>query len=385
MAGTSTSRVVRVLDHEYSAGVGLVVGVAVALTWSAVASSSYFTIFASRSNTRFFKFLEVTSVHDVVVNLLMAVFFLAMGLELSRELASGLLTQPKHSIPPVLGAVGGMLVTALGSLLLGSLLHSAALRRGWGVPMATDVAFTLGVLAVVGKRLPPTLRIFLLTLAITDDVLSVIVLSVSGTTHVRALGLLAIVVATIAGRALMRRSSHLIAGVGVFVALWICFAWANVEPALAGVLAGVLIPSRSLSGQRLELVATRLSVGVVLPLFAVVACGLHWSHVQLNGAVGTVVVATIAVRLVGKTLGITGGVALARLLSFRPPSSITWPLIVSSALLCAIGFTVPLLFATKLFGAQSSLYAGYTLGLLISSAVAAIVGGVLLRLQHSSV
>src|ERR1019366_1555724 len=116
MAGTSTSRVVRVLDHEYSAGVGLVVGVAVALTWSAVASSSYFTIFASRSNTRFFKFLEVTSVHDVVVNLLMAVFFLAMGLELSRELASGLLTQPKHSIPPVLGAVGGMLVTALGSL-----------------------------------------------------------------------------------------------------------------------------------------------------------------------------------------------------------------------------------------------------------------------------
>jgi len=98
-----------------------------------------------------------------------------------------------------------------------------------------------------------------------------------------------------------------------------------------------------------------------------------------------VVVATIAVRLVGKTLGITGGVALARLLSFRPPSSITWPLIVSSALLCAIGFTVPLLFATKLFGAQSSLYAGYTLGLLISSAVAAIVGGVLLRLQHSSV
>ena len=233
-----------------------------------------------------------------------------------------------------------------------------------------------------GGRLPPLLRVFLLTLAITDDVLSVVVLSVSGTTHLRRDGLIALAVVVVVGALVARRATSNVASGLLLVVLWICFAWANIEPALAGVLAGVLVTSRAPSRQRLERDATRLSVGVVLPLFALVACGLHWDNLQLSGAVGTVVVATIAIRLVGKTLGITAGVAIARLLRFRLDPSLTWPLVATTALLCAIGFTVPLLFATKFFGAQSTLYAGFALGLLMSSAIAAILGGVLLRLQH---
>jgi NhaA family Na+:H+ antiporter len=372
------------LDHEYSAAIGLAAGVVAALTWSALSPTSYFTLFSSHLSSHLLANLDVSSVHDVVINALMAVFFFAMGLELSRELSSGELTRAKDVVPPILGAIGGMAATALGSLLLGHLLSSDALRRGWGVPMATDVAFTLGVLAVAGRRLPPTLRVFLLTLAITDDILSVVVLSVSGTTHLRLAGLTASVVVVIIALLTRRRVSSKVASAALLVILWLCFAWANVEPALAGVLAGILVSPDPLKQQQLERDATRLSVGVVLPLFALVACGLRWDNLQLSGAIGTVVIATIGLRLVGKTLGITFGVAIARLLGFRLPSNVTWPLIVITALLCAIGFTVPLLFATKVFGAQSTLYSGFALGLLVSSAVAALVGGVLLRFSHHS-
>jgi NhaA family Na+:H+ antiporter len=370
-----------VLDHEYSAAIGLATGVTVALLWSALSSSTYFSIVASKSSAHALTYFGVSSLHDVVLSTLMAIFFFSMGLELSRELSSGLLTKPKHAVAPVFGAVGGMLCTALGSLALGAILNSHALRRGWGVPMATDVAFTLGVLAIAGRRLAPALRIFLLTLAITDDILSVIVLSVTGTTHVRPLGLAAIVATVALGLVVTRRYTNNVVSVALLIVMWLCFAWANVEPALAGVLAGVIVSTRAPKRVQLERNTTRLSIGFVLPLFALVACGLHWSNTELSGAVGTVVVATIAIRLIGKTLGITAGVAFARVFRFRLDSSLTWPLVATTALLCAIGFTVPLLFATKLFGAQSSLYAGYTLGLLLSSAVAALLGGTLLRLQ----
>lgn len=371
------SRVSLTLDHEFSAAVGLVVGVGVALGWSA-SSTSYFTVLSSTWRSSPLTTLGLDSPHDVVVNALMAIFFFALGLELARELFAGQSTQTRDAMAPILAAVGGMSVTALGSLVVGHLWHSGALERGWGVPMATDVAFSLGVLAVAGRRLPPALRVFLLTLAIADDVLSVIVLSVTGTTHPRASGLVAIIVTSLIGVFLTRRMTSNVLAVVFFVLLWCCFAWANVEPALSGVLAGGVVTYSSTSRRRLERNATRLSVVLVLPLFALVACGVRWHDVRWSGPVGTVILATIALRLIGKTLGISVGVSFARLLRFQVDPSITWPLIVTTGLVCAIGFTVPLLFATKLFGAQSSTYAGFTLGLLVSSAVAALLGGALL-------
>jgi NhaA family Na+:H+ antiporter len=119
----------------------------------------------------------------------------------------------------------------------------------------------------------------------------------------------------------------------------------------------------------------------VLPLFAVVACGVRWSSLSLHGPTATIIGATIVIRLVGKVLGISAGVALAHAMHFRLPSSITWPLLFSAATLCAIGFTVPLLFAGALFGPGTATYGAFTLGLVGASLLSAILGVSLLRYQ----
>src|ERR1019366_8916783 len=134
-------RLRRALDHQYAAAVTVLTGALVALVWSAFSASSYRHAIA----TAWFRGHAI-SAHSVVIDGAMTIFFAAVGLELSRELRSNLRHHLRSALSPLLGALGGMFATALGSLLLGVALHSSALRRGWGVPMATDIAFTLGVL-----------------------------------------------------------------------------------------------------------------------------------------------------------------------------------------------------------------------------------------------
>ncbi len=371
-------RLSRAARHEYASALTLTVGVGVALAWSAASPPSYFALDTDHAAWRLARYLQVGTVHDLVVNGLMAVFFAAVGLELSRELTRGVLTTRTHAVAPVVGALGGMAATALGSLALGHLLGRAALVRGWGVPMATDVAFSLGVVALVGRRLPTALRTFLLTLAIADDVASVVVLTLTGTTHPRPVGLSVLAVVVVVGTPLARRLDRTGPAVAFAVATWLGFAWANVDPALAGVLAGGLVNTGAVWCDRLEQRTTVLSATVVLPLFALVAGGVAWR--ELSGATTlTLVLATGAIRLVGKVVGIAGGVGLARLAGYPPHPTLSTRLVAEVGLVCAIGFTVPLLFAGSLFGSASPTYAALDLGLLAGSVVAAPLGVWLLR------
>ncbi len=376
--GPLARRLSRAARREYASAVTLSTGVATALVWSAAAPSSYFALDTDHVAGRLGAFVGVGTIHDLIVNGLMVVFFAAVGLELSRELSRGVLVERRRAVAPVVGALGGMAATALGSLALGHLLGRAALVRGWGVPMATDVAFSLGVVALVGRRLPPALRTFLLTLAIADDVASVIVLTLTGTTHPRPVGLAALAVVLVVGTPLVRRRNRAGSALVLVGATWLGFAWANVDPALAGVLAGGLINTGAPWCDRLERRATLASATVVLPLFALVACGVAWR--QLSGSPTLVLVlATLVIRLGGKIVGITGGVGLARLAGFSPHPTLSARLIGEVAVVCAIGFTVPLLFAGTLFGVDSPTYAALDLGLLASSVVAALLGVWLLR------
>jgi NhaA family Na+:H+ antiporter len=384
MGAPSSGRLVGAIEHDFGAPMFIGAGVVVALLWSATSVSSYQRITGAAWSSPSWNFSSVNSMHLFVINGLMTLFFLAIGLELSREIRTGSLTRPGHALPPVLGALGGMAGTALLSVLLGSLANSSALRRGWGVPMATDIAFTLGVVALVGRRLPPQVRLFLLSLAIADDAFAVIVLAFTGTSHVRSAGIIALMVMVGVARWASRRVRQPWIGIAFIVTIWVCFVWANVEPPLAGVVGGLVVWFDEGTALHLERRLSHWSTGVVLPLFALVSCGVHWQALSMRSGVLTIIVAMVAIRIVGKVVGITGGVALSTLLGFRLHPSISWRILAGAAALCAIGFTVPLLFADRLFGTQSPAYGAVTLGLLASSLIAAIVGVTLLRIETRS-
>ncbi|MHB1087491.1 MAG: Na+/H+ antiporter NhaA [Acidimicrobiales bacterium] len=353
MATPSHGRLIRLVDHDYGAPLFIGSGVIVALLWSAMSPSNYETITMGLWRHPQWDFSSVNSLHGLVVNALMTIFFFAIGLELSRELRTGALIRPAHALPPVLGALGGMLGTALLSLLAGTLTHTSALRQGWGVPMATDIAFTLGVLALAGRRLPPQLRIFLLTLAIADDAFSVLVLALTGASRIDSAGVIGLLVIIAVAWWGSQRLRQPWLGLGLVVAIWLCFVWANLEPPLAGVVGGLVITFNERFALKLERTLSRWSTALVLPLFALVSCGIHWQAISLKGDVLTIIIAMIVIRIMGKVIGITSGVALAALAGFHLHKSISRRTLAAAAVLCAIGFTVPLLFADQLFGREA--------------------------------
>jgi NhaA family Na+:H+ antiporter len=165
----------------------------------------------------------------------------------------------------------------------------------------------------------------------------------------------------------------------MIVPMWLAFEWAGVEPALSGVVVGLVIPVATAQAERLEGMVTRWSTGVALPFFALVACGVSWSAVSLSGPTGKVIVGIVIVRLVGKVLGIGAGVFVATKLGAHRHASLTPRVLTGATLLCAIGFTVPLLFAGALFGSTSATYGAFTVGLLGASVIGALGGVVLLR------
>ena len=372
----TTSRAARGLDHDYAAAVTLSAGALVGLLWSALGAVSYQRAFSAWPSA--ISGLGIVSWRDFIGSGLMTVFFFAVGLEVTRERHHGSLHDLRHALAPMLAALAGMAGPAIALVVIGLATRNHALVRGWGVPMATDIAFTLAALAVAGSSLPRSLRTFLLTLAITDDVASVVILAATGATHVRLTGLAATgaVLVIVASVSRFHRSTpwRLLA----LGALWWGLAYAGVEPPLAGVLAGLAVPYDAHRSIHLESIITRISVAVVLPLFAAAYCGLAWSHLGGSGPLA-IIVAVVIARLVGKTAGIALGVRGARRLGARFADDITSEMLAAAGLLCAIGLTVPLLFAGTLFHPGGEIYGAFDLGLLVASVLAGVIGVVLLR------
>jgi NhaA family Na+:H+ antiporter len=394
--------VVELARTEAVGGILLTVMVGVALLWANLpAYSSYDAVWQAAAHWRLLPADQFGTVRDWVDNGLMTVFFLAVGLEVGRERVHGSLRSVRNALLPVAAALGGMAGAAVAYLVtVTATAGGPAAARGWGVPMATDVAFTLGAMALLGRRVPPALRVFVLALAVADDVGSVVVLAVvsASRVHVRPWVLAAAVVwfAVVALASRRVRTAWWPYVVAAFVE-WVLLAWGGVEPTLAGAFVGMVVPCAVLPATArpspvdrspvdrspsavLERVLNPVSILLVLPLFALANTGVDLGAPGLtSGAAGSVVVGILVARLVGKMAGITVATAIVvRCRVVELPEGVRWSQLAGAAAMCGMGFTVPLLFATSAFAGHPPLVAAAQIGLLVGTAVAFVVGGAIL-------
>jgi NhaA family Na+:H+ antiporter len=348
---------------------------------------------------------------------LMTLFFFVVGLEIKYELVHGDLRDPRTAALPIIGAVGGMVVPAL---LYLAIAGGGPAGDGWGIPMATDIAFAVGVLGVLGRRIPSAARLFLLTLAIVDDIGAIVVIAVFYTADL-SLGWLALAVGLLVVVVILRAAR--VWSVPLYVVLgaatWFAVLQSGVHATLAGVALGLLTPAvallrpevateyaadalrdRELDAEELfrmrflveesvpvvERLQARLhpvSSYVVLPVFALANAGV----VLGDGALGDALTSTVALGIgAGLVLGKPLGIALAcylaiRLGAGRMPAGTSWPQLLGVGAVAGIGFTVSLFIAGLSFPGSAELTADAKVGILLASLVAAVIGVVVLLLS----
>ncbi|MGL4205492.1 MAG: Na+/H+ antiporter NhaA [Aeromonadaceae bacterium] len=315
---------------------------------------------------------------------LMALFFLLIGLEVKREMIDGALSSREQATFPAVAAIGGMLAPALIYLLFN---HGDPLTQsGWAIPAATDIAFALGVMALLGNRVPVSLKVFLLALAIIDDlgVILIIALFYTSELNLPALGIAAAAMALLFWmnrRGVDRLSFYILVG----LVLWVAVLKSGVHATLAGVVVGFLIPNQ---GKRyvsplkhLEHKLHPWSSYFILPLFAFSNAGISLAGVNIASLLSPVPLGVMLGLFIGKPVGITLISWLAiRLKIAQLPEGCTFRQIMAVSVLCGIGFTMSMFISSLAFTAEGADFSTLSrLGILTGSTLAAILGYLILR------
>ncbi|MEO5662478.1 MAG: Na+/H+ antiporter NhaA [Nocardioides sp.] len=403
------------LRVEAAGSVLLLAAAVVALVWAnGPAASSYDSFWHTPLAIDLGSLRIEESLQHWVNDALMVIFFFVVGLEIKYEFVNGDLRDPKTAALPIIAAVGGMLVPAgLYVVIAGG----GAAGDGWGIPMATDIAFAVGVLGLLGRRIPSALRLFLLTLAIVDDIGAIIVIAVFYTASVElwwlALALALLVVMFVLQKA---RVWSIPVYVVLGVATWFALLQSGVHATLAGVAIGLLTPARALLNEdvarryarqalvdnhldpdelgrlrfllgesvpmveRLQSALHPFSSYVVLPVFALANAG-----VQLGG-IGEALSSSVALGIVaGLVLGKPLGIVLASFIAVRIglaklPDRTTWPMVLGAGCVAGVGFTVSLFIAGLSFPGSDVLTDDAKVGILVASVVAAALGVLVLVL-----
>lgn len=322
---------------------------------------------------------------------LLAVFFFVAGVELKRELVAGDLRDPRAAALPVIAALCGMAVPALVYTLTNAV--GGGSPGGWAVPTATDIAFALAVLAVIGTALPSSLRAFLLTLAVVDDLFAILIIAVFFTGDIDLVALAGAVVGLAVFWVLLRKE---VRGWYVYVPLalviWGLMYNSGVHATIAGVAMGLMLRcttregERRSPGERVEHLVRPLSAGLAVPLFALFSAGVTFSGDALGGVFTRPETLGVVLGLVvGKTLGIFGGTWLtARFTRASLSDDLAWADVFAVATLAGIGFTVSLLIGELAFAGDAALTDEVKAAVLTGSLIAALLATVLLKIRNAT-
>ena len=322
--------------------------------------------------------------HLFVADGLMAIFFLLVGLEVKREWYEGRLATPAERRLPIVAAVAGLAVPAL--IYVAVVGADPAFVHGWAIPAATDIAFAIGVLAILGRHAPPSIKLLLVTIAIVDDIGAVLVIALFYTSDLNIPALVAALVLAAAmlalGRFGVRRLWPYIAG---FALMWGLMLASGVHATIAGVLAALTIPlgdeSRS-PLKRLEHAIHPWVMFLIVPIFGLVSAGVHLTG-GMTALTDPVPLAVLLGLFLGKQIGIFGAVALSvRTGIASKPEGASWMQLYGAAILCGIGFTMSLFIGALAFPGDQLRVDEAKLGTLAGSLLSAIAGYAVLRLAR---
>ena len=373
------------LRHETVAGMILLGAVALAFAWAnSTWKDSYHAIAATYIGPESIG-LRMSVAHWAADGLL-AIFFFMIGLELKTEFVTGSLRKFSRALLPMLAAVFGMAVPAT-IYAVTQIATGSPYLEGWAIPTATDIAFAVALLGIFGRGLPPALRVFLLTLAVVDDLLAIVVIAIfysDGVDFVLLAACLAVV--AVFGLLVQRRSNQWWLLILLGILAWALMYRSGVHATIAGVLLGATVPARTRKRERDSMThryvhqVGPVSAGLALPIFAFFSAGITISGgiAMLANPVATGVMAGL---VLGKVIGIFGGVAL--LTRFTPltlGNGVDLPDVLGVSLLAGIGFTVSMLIAQLSFGDGEQADSA-KLAIVVASLIAAILGGVALQVR----
>ena len=372
------------LHDEAVGGVALLIGAVAALVWANVSPGGYESFWHTSA--------DVAGLHlDLrhwINDGLMAVFFFVVGLEIKRELVTGELRDRRAALLPAIAAAGGVAVPAL---LFLAITAGSGQTAGWALPAATDIAFAIGVLALLGDRVPAGAKLFLLTIAIVDDIAAIAIIAVVYTDTI-AVGWLLAASATFALVAAMRLAGvpWVMAYVVVGIGAWVALHESGVHATIAGVALGLMTPATPVGGREvlveLEHRLHPISALAIVPLFALANAGVALGGGVIGDALsGRLAWAVVVGLVIGKTLGIAGGTFLGLRGGWgRLPDGVAHAHVWGLAMLGGIGFTVSLFIAQLAYDDPAAI-ATAKIGILAASVIAALLGAATLaRTRNAS-